>query len=161
MCIRDRLKKDNKSILKQVDAVMDMVKPSQPAGDNLSIKFNSGCKTEISSENKVDYLQLYYKKGEKIYQALGRASGEEVAGKTFIVPATEIYLYWKSNTSITDYGFAIDAINFTSSAATLTGTVPVSYTHLKSVFLLIRSVQHLKARLQQAQREQLLLQESE
>ena len=119
----NELKKDNKSILKQVDAVMDMVKPSQPAGDNLSIKFNSGCKTEISSENKVDYLQLYYKKGEKIYQALGRASGEEVAGKTFIVPATEIYLYWKSNTSITDYGFAVDAINFTSSAATLTGTV--------------------------------------
>lgn len=119
----NELKKDNQSILKQVDAVMDVVKPSQAAGENLSIKFNSDCKTEISSGNKVDYLQLYYKKNGKIYQALERASGEDVAGKTFILPATEIYVYWKSDISTTDYGFAVDAINFTSSAATLTGTM--------------------------------------
>lgn len=119
----NELKKDNQSILKQVDAVMDAVKPSQTAGDNLSIKFNPDCKTEISSGNKVDYLQLYYKKDGKIYQALERASGEDIAGKTFIVPATEIYVYWKSDISATDYGFSIDAIKFTSSAATLTGTV--------------------------------------
>lgn len=120
----NELKKDSGAIIKKVNAILDTVNPSQTAGGNLEITFSKECKTEVgSSGGKFDYLQLYYKKDGTIYQALEKVSGEDIAGKSFIVPATEIYVYWYSDSSKTDYGFSIDAIRNTTAQETLTGTV--------------------------------------
>lgn len=119
------IEKDNASIQKQFNAVIDSAtRQSASTGSNLSIKFNENCKSEVSSSGtKYDYLYLYYKKDGKIYKALEKQSGEDIAGKTFIVPSTDIYIQWYSDGSGSNYyGFSVDAIKITSTEADTTGT---------------------------------------
>lgn len=120
------LEKDNASIQKQYNAVLDSVS-RQPTttGSNFSIKFNADCKTEISSLSgkKYDYLYLFYQKDGKIYKALDKVSGADIAGKTYIVPSTDIYIQWYSDSSGNKYyGFSVDEIKQVSTAADTTGT---------------------------------------
>ena len=119
------LEKDNASIQKQYNAVLDSAsRQSATTGSNFSIKFNAECKTEISSSGtKYDYLHLFYQKDGKIYKALDKVSGADIAGKTYIVPSTDIYIQWYSDSSGNKYyGFSIDEIKQVSTAADTTGT---------------------------------------
>ena len=119
------LEKDNASIQKQYNAVLDSAsRQSATTGSNFSIKFNAECKTEISSSGtKYDYLYLFYQKDGKIYKALNKVSGADIAGKTYIVPSTDIYIQWYSDSSGNKYyGFSIDEIKQVSTAADTTGT---------------------------------------
>lgn len=120
------LEKDNASIQKQYNAVLDSAsRQSVTAGSNFSIKFNADCKTEISSSSgtKNDYLRLFYQKDGKIYKALDKVSGADIAGKTYIVPSTDIYIQWYSDSLGNKYyGFSIDEIKQVSTAADTTGT---------------------------------------
>ena len=97
---------------------------STTTGSNFSIKFNADCKTEISSSGtKYDYLYLFYQKDGKIYKALNKVSGADIAGKTYIVPSTDIYIQWYSDSSGNKYyGFSIDEIKQVSTDADTTGT---------------------------------------
>ena len=120
------LEKDNASIQKQYNAVLDSAsRQSTTTGSNFSIKFNADCKTEISSSSgtKYDYLYLFYQKDGKIYKALDKVSGADIAGKTYIVPSTDIYIQWYSDSSGNKYyGFSVDEIKQVSTAADTTGT---------------------------------------
>lgn len=119
------LEKDNASIQKQYNAVLDSAsRQSATTGSNFSIKFNENCKTEVSSSGtKYDYLYLYYQKDGKIYKALDKVSGADIAGKTYIVPSTDIYVQWYSDVSGNkDYGFSIDEIKQVSTTADTIGT---------------------------------------
>ena len=119
------LEKDNASIQKQYNAVLDSAsRQSVTTGSNFSIKFNADCKTEISSSGtKYDYLYLFYQKDGKIYKALNKVSGADIAGKTYIVPSTDIYIQWYSDSSGNKYyGFSVDEIKQVSTAADTTGT---------------------------------------
>jgi len=120
------LEKDNASIQKQYNAVLDSAsrQSTTTVGSNFSIKFNADCKTEISSGGtKYDYLYLFYQKDGKIYKALDKVSGADIAGNTYIVPSTDIYIQWYSDGSGNkDYGFSIDEIKQVSTAANTTGT---------------------------------------
>lgn len=119
------LEKDNASIQKQYNAVLDSAsRQSTTTGSNFSIKFNTDCKTETSSSGtKNDYLHLFYQKDGKIYKALDKVSGADIAGKTYIVPSTDIYIQWYSDSSGNKYyGFSIDEIKQVSTAADTTGT---------------------------------------
>lgn len=118
------LEKDNASIQKQYNAVLDSASRQSTTGSNFSIKFNTDCKTEISSSGtKYDYLHLFYQKDGKIYKALDKVSGADIAGKTYIVPSTDIYIQWYSDSSGNKYyGFSIDEIKQVSTAADTTGT---------------------------------------
>lgn len=119
------LEKDNASIQKQYNAVLDSAsRQSATTGNNFSIKFNADCKTETSSGGTIyDYLCLFYQKDGKIYKALNKASGADIAGETYIVPSTDIYIQWYSDSSGNKYyGFSIDEIKQVSTAANTTGT---------------------------------------
>lgn len=119
------LEKDNASIQKQYNAVLDSAsRQSATTGSNFSIKFNADCKTEISSSGtKYDYLYLFYQKDGKIYKALDKVSGADIAGKTYIVPSTDVYIQWYSDSSGNKYyGFSIDEIKQVSTAADTAGT---------------------------------------
>lgn len=120
------LEKDNASIQKQYNVVLDSAsrQSTTTVGSNFSIKFNADCKTEISSGGtKYDYLYLFYQKDGKIYKALDKVSGADIAGNTYIVPSTDIYIQWYSDGSGNkDYGFSIDEIKQVSTAANTTGT---------------------------------------
>lgn len=120
------LEKDNASIQKQYNAVLDSAsrQSTTTVESNFSIKFNADCKTEISSGGtKYDYLYLFYQKDGKIYKALDKVSGADIAGNTYIVPSTDIYIQWYSDDSGNkDYGFSIDEIKQVSTAANTTGT---------------------------------------
>lgn len=128
----NEIKKDNETIEKQYTAVLNSLRTDSSSGSNLSIKFNAACATEISSAGtKYDYLQLYYVKNGTVYRALEKASGADIAGQTYIVPATEIYVYWYSDGSGHNfYGFSIDELKRTTAAATLTsetvGIIPTA-----------------------------------
>lgn len=121
----NEIEKDNASIQKQFNAVYDSAsRQTASSGGNLSIKFNESCKTEVSSSgSKFDYLMLFYKKDGKIYKALDKQSGDDIAGKTYIVPSKEIYIQWYSDSSNCNfYGFSINEIKATSTAADTEGT---------------------------------------
>ncbi|BFK26955.1 hypothetical protein [Blautia producta] len=111
---------------------MNSLRTDSSSGNNLSIKFNADCATEVSNAGtKYDYLQLYYVKNGTVYRAIEKASGTDIAGQTYIVPAAEIYVYWYSDGSGHDfYGFSIDELKRTTAAATLTsetiGTIPAA-----------------------------------
>ena len=118
------LEKDKESIEKQYKSIINSVKPDRGSGNNLSIKFNKDCETEVSSSGaKCDYLTLYYSKNDQIYKVLEKVSGKDIAGKTYVVPSTDIYVYWYSDSSNSDYyGFSIDSMLRTTSSSTVSST---------------------------------------
>lgn len=119
------IEKDNASIQKNYNAVIDSTsRQNESSGNNLSIKFNKNCESETSSSGMAyDYLYLYYLKDGQIYKAIERESATNIAGKTYIVPSTDIYIHWCSDASGSNcYGFSIDEIKITSAEADTIGT---------------------------------------
>lgn len=88
---------------------------AQIAELHLGIKFNAECAGESAS---FDYASLYYVKNNQIYSAFTRKRANELAGKTFVIPATEFYLYWHTDSSVNNYfGIAIDSVEITDATA--------------------------------------------
>lgn len=87
---------------------------------NLAIKFNAECAGESAS---YDYVSLYYIKNSKTYSAFTKKKADDVAGKTFVISATEFYVYWHTDGSVHDfYGIAVDSVDITDATA-IVGTV--------------------------------------
>ena len=57
-----------------------------------------------------DYVQIFFKLNGSMY-ALPRIGGSDISNAQIYVPATEFYVYWKSDSSNCDYyGFKISNI---------------------------------------------------
>lgn len=86
---------------------------------NVAITFNANCKGEFAN---FDYLELYYVQNGKVFKALSRYRADNLAGRTFVVPTLDFYVYWHTDGSVNNfYGFSIDSVTMTDDAA-LTGT---------------------------------------
>lgn len=71
---------------------------------------------------KLGYLELYYVQNGKVFKALSRYRADNLAGRTFVVPTLDFYVYWHTDGSVNNfYGFSIDSVTMTDDAA-LTGT---------------------------------------
>lgn len=92
---------------------------AQVVEGNVAITFNSNCKGESAN---FDYLELYYVQNGKVFKALSRYRADNLAGRTFVVPTLDFYVYWHTDGSVNNfYGFSIDSVTMTDDAA-LTGT---------------------------------------
>lgn len=79
---------------------------------NIAITFNSNCGGE---SNSWDYLYLYYVQNNKIYKVLDKVRANTVAGKTYILPTLDFYLWWHTGSSVNNfYGFSIDSVKITT-----------------------------------------------
>lgn len=86
----------------------------------VAIKFSNQCAGEGGS---YDTVSIYYKKGGKIYAPLNKVNCAGLKDKTFVIPATEFWVYWKSDVSNTGWGFEIDSISLTNEVATVGSSV--------------------------------------
>ena len=78
---------------------------------NIAITFNSKCAGE---SNSWDYLYLYYVQNNKVYKVLDKVQANSVAGKTYILPTLDFYLWWHTDSSVNSYyGFSIDSVEIT------------------------------------------------
>lgn len=66
----------------------------------LAVTFNSKCAGESGS---YDNLSLYYQSGSTTYAVFTKKRADDVAGKTFIVPAGDFYVYWHTDASVNKY----------------------------------------------------------
>lgn len=64
-------------------------------------------KSQTESVN-YDYLEVYYKKNNQYY-LVGKYGGK-IANTVIFVPSSDFYIYWKSDSSNTQYGFKISSI---------------------------------------------------
>lgn len=102
------------------------------------ITFDTQSKTESQS---LDYVRIYYYdsstgryKYSKNYG--GKDANNNISGLKLFVPTNDFYVYWKTDSSVTDWGFAITACEAgsyaTSDIATLypnsASSLPTSYT---------------------------------
>ncbi len=79
---------------------------------NIAITFNSKCAGE---SNSWDYLYLYYVQNNKVYKVLDKVQANTVAGKTYILPTLDFYLWWHTDSSVNNYyGFSIDSVEITN-----------------------------------------------
>jgi hypothetical protein len=94
--------------------------------NGLMITFSSDSKTESVT---YDYVRIYYKIGDTTY-VLPDIGGTDISGASIFVPSNEFWLYWRSDTSNTYYGFRIASIDWvfsntpTLTEATLPGIEP-------------------------------------
>ena len=87
---------------------------------NLAITFNAEC----AGESKTwDYVSLFYVSDNKIYSAFQRLRADDLARQTFVIPSTEFYLYWHTDSSVNNYyGLKVDAVEITDAEA-IVGTL--------------------------------------
>lgn len=77
----------------------------------VKLKFGPNCKTE----NMIDFVRIYCKSGDT-YRYTNKYTGgrsgtpNTIANKEVIIPSDEFYVYWYTDSSITDYGFDIASI---------------------------------------------------
>lgn len=80
--------------------------------NNIAITFNSQCAGE---SNSWDYLYLYYVQNNKIFKVLDKVRANTIAGKTYILPTLDFYLWWHTDSSVNNfYGFSIDSVEITT-----------------------------------------------
>lgn len=100
---------------------------AQIAELNLGITFNAECAGESASW---DYASLYYVKNGQVYSAFTKKRADDLARKTFVIPSTEFYLYWHTDSSVNNYyGLKVDSVEITDATAIIgnRATLP-SYT---------------------------------
>ena len=63
-----------------------------------------------------DWIEIYYKKDNVTYKynetysgMTGRYGGNKIGGMTFSVPSQEVYIVWRTDSSVVNYGFKIDS----------------------------------------------------
>ena len=121
------LEKDTEGIKKQCKVIMDSMPSGNIVGPRLKLTFSKECETNIQVDGyKDDYIEIYFVEKGYVYQYQGRLSGEDIAGKTFIFPEPEIYIYWHSdysnNNEMEYYGFSIDVLETTSEVSNVEAT---------------------------------------
>ena len=82
------------------------------------ITFDGSSKTESVS---YDYVQLFYTLNGTTYSA-GKFGGSDIAGKTIVLPTTDFYLYWKTDSSSDGY-YGYKATVTPTNDAAVTGSV--------------------------------------
>ena len=85
---------------------------------NVAVTFDGSSKTESVN---YDYVQLFYKLNGKTYSA-GKFGGSDIAGKTIVLPTTDFYLYWKTDSSADGY-YGYKATVTPTNDKAVTGTV--------------------------------------
>ena len=85
---------------------------------NVAVTFDGSSKTESVS---YDYVELFYILNGITYSA-GKFGGSDIAGKTIVLPTTDFYLYWKTDSSSDDY-YGYKATVTPTNDAAVTGTV--------------------------------------
>ena len=85
---------------------------------NVAVTFDGSSKTESVS---YDYVELFYILNGITYSA-GKFGGSDIAGKTIVLPTTDFYLYWKTDSSSDDY-YGYKATVTPTNDAAITGTV--------------------------------------
>lgn len=112
------LSNDYETAKKRYNSLINIITQEADSSPNTKIKFNSQCQTE---EN-YDYVNLYYRLEDKIYQPLKKAGGSTIAGKTYILPSNDVYIEWHSDSTESDYyGFSLDTLTTTTETADTTG----------------------------------------
>ena len=85
---------------------------------NVAVTFDGSSETESVS---YDYVELFYILNGITYSA-GKFGGSDIAGKTIVLPTTDFYLYWKTDSSSDDY-YGYKATVTPTNDAAVTGTV--------------------------------------
>lgn len=118
------LSNDYETAKKRYNSLINIITQEADSSPNTKIKFNSQCQTEENSINVYDYVNLYYRLEDKIYQPLKKAGGSTIAGKTYILPSNDVYIEWHSDSSKSNYyGFSLDTLTTTTETADTTGPV--------------------------------------
>ena len=74
----------------------------------IKVVLNSQSKTESAS---YDWLDFFYTLSGTTYT---RRIGGNIGGMEIIIPTSDFYLYWRTDGSVTDWGWKIDSIESTS-----------------------------------------------
>ena len=91
----------------------------------LKITFSSDSRTESVN---YDYVKIYYNDNGTMKLA-GKFGGTDIAGATVFVPASEFYVYWRTDSSSCNfYGFSIASVTSTSGEGTGTAESLPNYT---------------------------------
>lgn len=91
----------------------------------LKITFSSDSRTESVN---YDYVKIYYNDNGTMKLA-GKFGGTDIAGASVFVPASEFYVYWRTDSSNCNfYGFSIASVTSTSGEGTGTAESLPNYT---------------------------------
>ena len=91
----------------------------------LKITFSSDSRTESVN---YDYVKIYYNDNGTMKLA-GKFGGTDIAGASVFVPASEFYVYWRTDSSSCNfYGFSIASVTSTSGEGTGTAKSLPNYT---------------------------------
>ena len=91
----------------------------------LKITFSSDSRTESVN---YDYVKIYYNDNGTMKLA-GKFGGTDIAGASVFVPASEFYVYWRTDSSSCNfYGFSIASVASTSGEGTGTAESLPNYT---------------------------------
>lgn len=91
----------------------------------LKITFSSDSRTESVN---YDYVKIYYNDNGTMKLA-GKFGGTDIAGASVFVPASEFYVYWRTDSSSCNfYGFSIASVTSTSGEGTGTTESLPNYT---------------------------------
>ena len=91
----------------------------------LKITFSSDSRTESVN---YDYVKIYYNDNGTMKLA-GKFGGTDIAGASVFVPASEFYVYWRTDSSNCNfYGFSIASVASTSGEGTGTAESLPNYT---------------------------------
>ncbi len=91
----------------------------------LKITFSSDSRTESVN---YDYVKIYYNDNGTMKLA-GKFGGTDIAGASVFVPASEFYVYWRTDSSRCNfYGFSIASVTSTSGEGTGTAESLPNYT---------------------------------
>lgn len=91
----------------------------------LKITFSSDSRTESVN---CDYVKIYYNDNGAMKLA-GKFGGTDIAGASVFVPASEFYVYWRTDSSSCNfYGFSIASVTSTSGEGTGTAESLPNYT---------------------------------
>ena len=85
---------------------------------NVAVTFDGSSETESVN---YDYVELFYILNGITYSA-GKFGGSDIAGKTIVLPTTDFYLYWKTDSSSDDY-YGYKATVTPTNDKAITGTV--------------------------------------
>ena len=91
--------------------------------NGLEIKFSDQCQTESVT---YDWVEIYYKLDNVIYKVGkwgGTGANNTLANLIVKIPTNDFYLYWRTDGSVTNWGFAIDSIESISDETYDTATV--------------------------------------
>ena len=109
-------------------AVITSINKQQTSGDTPGLKVTFSAQTQTEGINW-DYVLLLYEDSSGNLKCVGKIGGQTIDKREYLIPATEFYLFWRTDTSNDGfYGFSIDSIESVmvdkSSISTTSDTLP-------------------------------------